>query len=532
MFMKNIKKYPVIFMALVLGVILGIKIQIFINEHFPNKYEQKINQIFKLTTAFYFEDVDTTKLVESAINGMFNNLDPHTTYLPVEDEKFSEETFKGEFDGIGVEFQIINDTITVISPISGGPSQKAGIEAGDKIVMIEGINSVGLTNKDVLEKLRGASGTSVNFTIYRSTNKKEYPFTILRDKIPLNSVDVSLLYNEDIAYINLSRFSETSTMEISKALAKLKIDGMKKIVLDLRNNPGGILGEAVSISDLFLDDNKLIVYTKGRISEFDDEYFADNLNGYEDYPLIILINAGSASASEIVSGAIQDWDRGLIVGETSFGKGLVQRPFLLSDGSAVRITVSKYFTPSGRAIQRDYSNGKNEYYLTVHSNPDSNKVDSTKLEYRTKGNRLVYGGGGITPDITVKYDDLTNYSIELTRNNVYYQFVRKYLDKNKPILQKKYTNMKIFISDFSLANQKDNFIKFASDNNVKYNKDEFEKDQEYIFQRLKAYIARELWSNEGWYEVMLKVDKQFQTAVQLFKTELKDKKVKLENDRK
>lgn len=528
MLMKFIKKYPVIVMALILGIIVGIKVQIYLNEHYPDKKESKINQIFKLTTAYYFEDIDTTKLVESAISGMFANLDPHTTYLPREDEKISEETFRGEFDGIGVEFQIIKDTITIVSPISGGPSQKAGIQSGDKIVKIEGVSCIGYTNKKVIENLRGKSGTKVNFTIYRSTNKREYDFTIIRDKIPINSVDVSLLYNNEIGYINLTRFAETSTIEISTALARLKLDGMKKIVLDLRNNPGGILGEAVAISDLFLDDSKLIVYTKGRIVDFDAEYFADKLEGYENYPLVILINRGSASASEIVAGAIQDWDRGLIVGETSFGKGLVQRPFLLSDGSAVRITVSKYFTPSGRAIQRDYSNGKDEYYGTVHANPDSVLTDTTKLEHRTKGNRIVYGGGGITPDVTVEYDELTNYSIELTRNNIYYQFVRKYLDNNKTEIVNKYSELNMFIEEFNLTNQKNNFIKFASENSVTFNKSEFAKDQEYILKRVKAYMARDIWGNKGWYGVMLNVDKQFQRAIKLFDTELTKNKVLVE----
>ena len=287
MFFKTIKKYPVIFMALILGIILGIKFQIYLYENYPNENESKINQILNLTTNYYFEDVDTSMLVEAAINGMFDKLDPHTTYLPYEDEKISEEIFSGEFDGIGVEFQIIKDTITIISPISGGPSQKAGIESGDKIIFIQGESAVGFTNAKVIEKLRGASGTVANFTIYRPTNKKEYKFSIIRDKIPLNSVDVALLYNNDVAYINLSRFSETSTIEITKALSKLKLNGMKKIVLDLRNNPGGILGEAVSISDLFLDDNKLIVYTKGRRTDFDDEYYADKITGYEDYPLVV-----------------------------------------------------------------------------------------------------------------------------------------------------------------------------------------------------------------------------------------------------
>ncbi len=527
MIMRFIKKYPVIVMALLLGVVIGIKFQIYLNEHFPDKNKRKLDQIYELTTKYYFEDIDSTEILESAINGMFSKLDPHTTYLPVEDEKISEEAFRGEFEGIGVEFQIIKDTITVVSPISGGPSEKAGIQSGDKIIRIENKSAIGISNKEVVEQLRGEKGTKANFTVFRAINRKEYDFTIIRDKIPINSVDVSLMYGEDIAYINLSRFAETSTLEISKALAKLRADGMNKIVLDLRNNPGGLLSEAVSISDLFLDDSKLIVYTQGRISDFDKEYFADELDGYEKYPLIILINRGSASASEIVSGAIQDWDRGLIVGETSFGKGLVQRPFLLLDGSAVRITVSKYYTPSGRAIQRDYSNGKDEYYVTIHNNLDSNKTDSTKLEYRTKGNRIVYGGGGITPDYIVKYDDLTNYSIELTRNNIYYQFARKYIDENKNRIIDKYKTLESFSNNFSIKGKQSEFIKFANQNNVEFDENEFNKDKVYIMQRLKAFIARDIWGNTGWYLTMLKVDDQFQKAITLFNKELTSNKVKI-----
>jgi carboxyl-terminal processing protease len=379
-----------------------------------------------------------------------------------------------------------------------------------------------------MKSLRGERGSEVNFTIYRSTNRREYEYSIIRDKIPIYAVDVSLLYNNDVGYVNLSRFSETSTIEVVRALEELKNKGMKKIVLDLRNNPGGILSEAVSISDLFLDESKIVVYTNGRIPLFDAEYFADNVDGYESYPLIILVNRGSASASEIVAGAIQDWDRGLLVGETTFGKGLVQRPFLLSDGSAVRITVSRYYTPSGRAIQRDYSNGKDEYYSEIYSEPDSGRIDSTNIEYTTKGGRTVFGGGGITPDTIVSYDNLTNYTVELTRNNIYYQYVRHYLDNNKEKLTNKFKTLNEFNSDFNLHERKNEFVKFASVNKVEYNKAEFKLDKEYIFQRLKAYIARELWGNEGWYSVMLKNDKQFQTAVKLFENDLKTNKVDID----
>ena len=516
MLSKIIKRNLVIFIVLVLGIILGIEYQNFITKNFPDKNQSKINQVIKLTEHFYFEEVDTGKLVDAAINGMFEQLDPHTTYLPVNEEKSSEESFRGEFDGIGIEFQIIKDTITVVSPISGGPSQKAGIQAGDKIIKIEGKNSIGITNNDVIRLLKGKRGTEVGFTVLRPANQQQYEFTIIRDKIPINSVDVALLYNGEIGYINLSRFAETSTEEVKKALEKLKTNGMKKIVLDLRNNPGGILSQAVALSDLFLGDNKLIVYTKGRLPEFDNEFFAENSYEFEKYPLVILINHGSASASEIVAGAIQDWDRGLIVGERSFGKGLVQRSFLLSDGSAVRITIARYYIPSGRAIQRDYSNGKDKYYQTAYSKSDSSVIDSVKLKYKTKGGRTVYGGGGITPDIQVSSKSLTNYSVELRRNKIYYQFARKFLDKNKTEVLRDFPNIKNFVDKFKMDIYRKDFIEFASANGVKYNKSDFSKDKKYIYQKLKAYIARDIWGNNGWYSVMLNIDNQFLKAISLF----------------
>lgn len=506
-------------LVLIAGMLIGINLQDYFEEKTTNKQEYKFNEVLNYASKYYFEEIDPKTLVESAIEGMFDKLDPHTSYISIEDEKIAEESFRGEFEGIGVEFQIIKDTITVVSPISGGPSYKIGILAGDKIIKIEGENSIGFTNKDVVKNLRGEKGSKVNITIYRPSNRKDYEFEILRDKIPLLAVDASLIYNDSIGYISLTKFSETSTNELLKNLSELKSKGMKSIILDLRNNPGGLLSQAVSISDLFIEDEKLIVYTEGRVSRFDEKFFSNKSYEYEKYPLIILINKGSASASEIVSGAVQDWDRGLIVGSNSFGKGLVQRPFILSDNSAIRLTVSRYLTPSGRAIQRDYSNGKEDYYSSMHQDTSDQKVDSLSMEYKTHGGRTVFGGGGITPDSIVNPTRLSDYSIELSRNNIYYQFIRIYLDNNRSSIIDKYgDDFKKFNSVFTMGRELSNFTKFAEKNDVRLIDTDFAKDKKFIMQRLKAYVARELWGNNGWYSVILDEDSQFQTAIKLVNT--------------
>jgi len=515
---KNIS-IPILLFVLFAGIFIGINVQNYLEESITNAQEYKFNEVLNYTSEYYFEEVDPNTLVETAIEGMFDKLDPHSTYISTEEEKLSQESFHGEFEGIGVEFQIIKDTITVVSPISGGPSYKIGILPGDKIIKIEGKSCIGFSNKNVVNSLRGKKGSEVNLTIFRPFINKEYDYLIVRDKIPLFAVDASLIYQDSIGYISLSKFSETSTEELIHNLKELKSNGMKSIILDLRNNPGGLLSQAVSVTDLFLDEKKLIVYTDGRISRFNDNYYSTKSYEYEKYPLAILINSGSASASEIVAGAIQDWDRGWIVGETSFGKGLVQRPFILSDDSAIRLTVSRYLTPTGRAIQRDYSNGKRDYYSNAHNDSLTIETDSLSKKYTTPSGRTVFGGGGITPDSIVKQSTITDYSIELSRNNIYYQFVRLYLDKNINSIKNSFSDdLKKFNSDFSMKDQLPNFINFAEKNNVEFIKTDFEKDKTFILHRLKAYIAREIWNNKGWYSVLLDDDKQFQTAIKLIDT--------------
>lgn len=518
--LTNIALYTLFLLGgIYLGIEFASRFNIYSNK---NLYIKKISDVLNYTGSYYVDDVDLNKLSEKAIEGVFKELDPHTAYISKQDQSESEALFRGNFDGIGIEFQIINDSITVVSPISGGPSESVGIHSGDRIIKIEGKSSIGFTNQQVLTKLRGKKGSTVNLTIYRPSAKKEYDFKIVRARINLFSVDASFMYDKETGYIILTRFSDSTLEELEKALKELTTKGMKKLILDLRNNPGGLLDQAVFVSDLFLDKDKLIVSTKGRRKEFNEQFLAEQQYPYEKIPLIVLVNRGSASASEIVSGAVQDWDRGLVVGETTFGKGLVQRQLLLEDGSAIRLTVSKYLTPSGRAIQRSYKN-KTMYYdelmnreETEENNLDHHtEIDSVRPKYKTKFGRTVLGGGGITPDYIISSGTITNYSISLNRNNLLYRFVREFIDNGK-FNKGKYSNVDEFLNDFSISERDLNsFISFAEKNGVKLNKTEFDKDKNYIINRIKAFFARELFKDEGWYKISLQDDKVFQKALTL-----------------
>jgi len=486
---------------------------------------RKFNDVLTYTEKFYVEEVDTPALVEEAIKGMFSKLDPHSVYIPAKQFENIEESFRGDFEGIGIEFQVVNDTLTVVSPITGGPSEALGIMSGDRIVKIEGEDCIGITNEEVRNKLRGEAGTKVSVTIIRTGVEKPIEYIITRDKIPIYSVDSHFMYDKEIGYVSVSRFSETTFDELNEALTDLEAQGMKQLVLDLRGNPGGYLNQAVKISDLFIDGDKRIVYTRGRKEEFDEDYFASRPSDFEKIPLIILINKGSASASEIVSGAVQDWDRGLIAGETSFGKGLVQRQFPLFDNSAIRLTISKYFTPTGRSIQRDYEN-KETYYseLGDREETESNNIthtaeqDSLRPVFKTEGGRTVYGGGGITPDYIIPSEKLTEYTRDLLRNNVFYQFILKYVENHGQEITSRFNdNLSKFRSEFRFTpDEEQQFIGFAEEKGVAFNEKNYTESKEYILARLKAQLARNYWKNEGWYTILLDVDTQFLKSVTLF----------------
>ncbi len=525
--MERKSKFPLTgILLIIIGIILGIEIQKVISNDNLRENLKKFNDVLTYTDKFYVENIDSQKLIEAAITGMLDSLDPHSVYIPAKNMETVEEQFRGNFDGIGIEFQVINDTLTVVSPITGGPSEALGIMAGDRIIKIGGKECIGITNEQVREKLRGPAGSKVTISIFRPGNKDLMDYEITRDKIPLYSIDANFMYNNEIGYLSVSRFSETTTKEVLDALNDLKKAGMQKLVLDLRNNPGGYLNQAFQIADLFIDGDKLIVYTKGRREEFNEEYRAKQTFPFEKIPLVVLVNSGSASASEIVSGAVQDWDRGLVVGETTFGKGLVQKQFLLPDNSAVRITISKYYTPSGRLIQRDYKD-KKSYYSDLMNRDDQaegdniehkSERDSSKPIYKTKGGRVVYGGGGITPDYIIPSEKITPYSVAIRRANLFYQFVLSYMDNHGEALKKQFGNDIIaFKKKFNFAESELNeFVKYVSSKKVEFKKDDYEKDKDFIKAQLKAYVARDIWKNTGWYQTLLDIDNQFIKAIGRF----------------
>lgn len=518
---------PAVVIVFVIALLLGTQLNSVISG--DNIYEQlgKFKDVLSITEKYYVEDVDTQKLVESAIKGLLEQLDPHSTYIPAAQLKRVTEEFQGSFEGIGIEFDVLKDSLTVIAPIPGGPSEALGILAGDRIVKIDDTSSVGIKREDVVKKLRGPKGTRVTVLIYRSGTKNLLKFEIVRDKIPLYSVDVSFMVDEKTGYILVNRFSQTTRDEFVAALEKLRSQGMKRLIVDLRNNPGGYLDQAYKMSDELLPKGRKVVYTKGRRPEFNEEYTSTGNGRFDKGSLIILVNHGSASASEIVSGAAQDWDRGLIVGETTFGKGLVQRQFDLPDGSAFRLTIARYYTPSGRLIQRSYTKGGDAYRqeafeLDVQEGENiDHKVesDTTRPVHKTlERGRKVFGGGGITPDYVVKFDRYSYYSVRLFGSGSLGEYSNSYYDRFGTSLRQTYEkDFAKFNREFNITEEMvTELLELGKKKNVEFNEEQFQKDRRRILAQVKAQIARRLFGNEGYFRVILAEDNQFQKAITLF----------------
>lgn len=521
--MSNKKLFiPIFIVTIILAIIAGMKIQTAMSDDKVDEQARKFKEVLNITSRYYVDNIDTQKLTEAAIKGMLEELDPHSIYISSDQLKRVNEEFQGSFEGIGVEFDVINDTLTVVSPISGGPSEKLGILAGDKIVKIDGASCVKISREDVPKKLRGQKGTQVKLNIVRYGLKDQLEFTVTRDKIPLYSVDASFMFDNEIGYVKVSRFAATTYDEFMQAMNKLKGQGMKKVILDLRSNPGGYLEQAFRMASEFLPAGKKIVYTKSRIREFEEEY-ASSGGSFANIPLVLLINEGSASASEIVAGAIQDWDRGIIVGETSFGKGLVQRQFDLSDGSAFRVTTARYYTPSGRTIQKPYEGGKYKNPMMLDTLEgdnfahDKDTKDTTRPEFKTFGGRTVFGGGGITPDYFEKLDTLTRYTVQLRRINAIYEFTEKYMANNRKSIESKYKSYLEFKKGFTVTQDMlDGLVSLAKSRNIEFDKAGFDHDREFLTTSLKAQIARDIWGNEGYYALFMYSDEQVTKAISLF----------------
>lgn len=491
-----------------------------------NDLYQKLNVFSDMVSIIndnYVDEVNWDKTMVGAYSGLLKELDPHSVYIPKKRVEQINEQFEGEFQGIGIEFDILEGYITVISPIPGAPADQVGIQAGDKIVAINGESSKGITQQGVFEKLRGPKGTQVDVTVVRPGRNDSLDFTITRDDIPIISVLASVMVpgHPHTGYILLNRFARKTADEFEAALDTLEGQGMNQLVIDLRNNAGGYMDQAIQLVDKFVKGHQKIVYTKGRIPSANEEFYSTDRATHRRYPVVVLINQGSASASEIVSGALQDLDRAYIVGEPSFGKGLVQRQWQMRDGSAIRVTIARYYTPSGRLIQRPYENGTEEYYREVyersHENADSLAAADTtdRPVYHTKSGRVVYGGGGITPDVVVpREENPTNTTMRLYADRIFFEFASEYAAKHPGL---KDQGFRKFATDFQVdAGQVSALENYIKQKDIEFDQDEFEQDLRYIKNLVKAEIASSLWGKDQMYAIRLEADNQLQSALKYF----------------
>jgi carboxyl-terminal processing protease len=506
--------------------LLGMSVAFYFakKQHTTTNTYDKLRDLIYYIDHYYVDTVNHVQLSEDAIRGMLESLDPHSTYSNAEENKAQAEQLSGSFEGIGVQFNIMNDTIMVVAAIAGGPSEKAGIRAGDRIVLVDElpVAAVKITNDQVFKKLRGKKGTLVKVGILRPGVNGVLDFDITRDVIPTHSVTSAYLINNHTGYIKIDQFGTHTAEEFEDALTKLSSKGMQYLLLDLRGNAGGYLDAALKITDHFLLKNDLILSVEGLHTK-PEKFYATGKGLFTEGKLTVLIDDFSASASEILAGAIQDNDRGTIMGSRSFGKGLVQRPFDFPDGSQVRLTVSRYYTPSGRCIQRDYKNGTTAYYQELmqrfedEADSLSVKTDTlSNIEYRTKSGRIVYGGGGITPDITVHYPKkaYSNAYYQALNHSALIQFAFNYANQNKTMLTKQYPSAEVFInkmnvSDFVLQEYLQFYSQKSKTNIPLLNSEEINALKIW----LKAFIGRNLFQDEAFFPVINSLDEVIQKAV-------------------
>ncbi len=529
--------YPIVLsLFLAAGVLLGIWLSNTGKASSPfRNNSEKINEIMSYVKSNYVDTVNRQQLTDAAIEGMLTDLDPHSQYIPASDFTEVSDQLRGKFEGIGVQFRLIKDTIVIINTIPGGPSEKVGIQGGDRIIKIEGKNVTGpkFTDKDVIKQLKGPKGTKVKIEILRRGSPRLVPFTIIRDEIPTWSIDASYMIEKGIGYIKLSKFSATTTSEITLALDSLEKQGMNSLILDLRGNGGGYLNAAADLADEFLPDKAMVVYTKGR-NRKKQVYQATSKGSFEKGNVAILIDESSASASEIIAGAIQDNDRGTIIGRRSFGKGLVQEQLDFKDGSAVRLTVARYYTPTGRCIQKPYNKGALDYNhesMERFTNGEVEHPDSIKfadsLKFKTPGGKIVYGGGGIMPDIYIplKKDADYVYLNKLINAGLFNQWCFDYTDRERSRL-KKFKDYRDFDRSFTITPALlEEFVNFAAKNAVPRDANGIAKNKEDIISTLKSLIARNLYDDHGFYPIYNKTDKTVLKAVERIKAnELSTKK--------
>jgi carboxyl-terminal processing protease len=528
---NNSKRSVILPVMLALSLALGI----FIGKYLPGNEElpqhpnirsrnDKLTSILNIIESNYVDTVNRNDLVEAAIPAILKKLDPHSVYIPAKDLARANEPLQGNFDGIGISFNTLTDTILVIGTIPGGPSEKLGLLAGDKILYVNDSLVAGkhISDERVMGMLKGARGTVVKIKILRSGSKELLPFEITRDKIPMFSIDVNYMVNNNTGYIRITNFAMTTFDEFMKGLNELKDKGMTNLILDLRLNSGGIMEAAIQIANQFLQEGQLIVYTKGR-AQPRNEFRATGKGEFETGKLVVLIDEWSASASEILAGAIQDNDRGTIIGRRSFGKGLVQEPIPFSDGSGMRLTIARYYTPTGRSIQKPYNKGFEEYFDDMNTRYIRGEFEvsdsihfSDSLKYTTPGGRIVYGGGGIMPDKFVPADTSGVSSYFLKIRPLIYRFALKYTD-NKRELLKKFTEageMEKFLDNQAILDQ---FVQFAASNGIKKDPAGLKISGDIIHTQIKAYIARNILDNKGFYPIWEHIDTTLKYAIDFLK---------------
>jgi len=523
---KNLLLVLIIFLAIISGVLLGNLLSRRANGLGFSRIlsHSKVDDLLSIINAQYVDSVDTKELTEELMTDLTSKLDPHTVYIPASDLENVNSELEGSFSGIGVQFNIQNDTVMIVAVIRGGPSDKVGLIAGDRIVQVNDSIFVGkkISNEKVMKKLRGKSGTRVKLGVRRHGTREVLHYTITRGEIPVNSVDIAYMIEPHVGFIKVSKFAQTTYTEFLNAIATLRNQGAKKYIVDLRENSGGFMDQAVNMVNEFLPAGRMIVYSKGKAYPR-SEAKSDGKGSCINIPMVVLIDEFSASASEIFSGAIQDNDRGLIIGRRSFGKGLVQQQLNLPDGSAVRLTVARYYTPSGRSIQKHYVKGKamdyekdiiNRYMHGEIDSKDSIHV-ADSLKFKTVGGRTVYGGGGIMPDIFVPRDttEYTPYLNKVINYGYLYQFAFQYVDRNRDKLKtiKTWQQMDKFLDSQNLMTD---FVPFATKKGVAANQKQINISKRFLLTQLKAYISRNTLGDAGFYPLLYQGDKAVLRALQ------------------
>lgn len=516
---------PVIIgVSVVAGIFIG---GIFSGKNYLADSDRKLNTILNLIQQEYVDTVDIDELVENSIPKILTNLDPHSMYISAKELSSVNDELEGNFSGIGISFMVMSDTIRIIEVISGGPSEKVGLLPGDRIVAINDTSCIGIKDEDVKKQLRGIKDTKVKLGIKRSTSKKILNFTVTRGDIPVSTIDAAYMIDKITGYVKLNKFGKKAYQEFLTEMLMLRSQGAERFIIDLRGNGGGLMQPALLIANEFLPENNLIVFTKGREKKNDEQIWSDGMGSFKDEELVVLIDEYTASSSEILAGAIQDNDRGLIIGRRSFGKGLIQQQIPLPDSSAIRLTIARYYTPSGRCIQKDFKRGdENQYSLEVYDRYNHGEIfskDSIKVnednEYYTVSGRKVYGGGGIIPDIFVPSDTagISQYYINVANAGLLQKFAYQYTDINREALSKMsdYTELlrRLPSNDALLWD----FVSFAVDNGVAARWYYINQSRDLILTRLKALIARDVFGNDAFYPIYNSTDNNIDAAMKAFK---------------